>query len=218
MSLITEIRDYHIHSNFSDGYLTPEQISQIAIDRKVREICITDHYSKFKPALQTQELETYYYTLQELQKHFKNKIKIFIGIEVDLSSKADFFELQQFDWDLVLFEYTFNLPAWEELFKEVINFKNQVSEVNVGLAHTRFSRVSQKRFEFVIKSLQERKIIIELNSHYRNYMDPWFQYLDDQFLYSIGSDAHSEVQIGDIQEPIRFLKNHNIPMNRIIQL
>jgi histidinol phosphatase-like PHP family hydrolase len=216
--MATENRDYHIHSKFSDGYLSPKEICQVAINKKVSEICITDHYSAWKLALHPQDLEAYYSTLTELKKEFTNKIKVFIGIEVDLSSIKDFWDLQNFDWDLVLFEYTFHLPDWENLFKEVLQFKKQVSNMNIGLAHTRFSRVSQKRFDFVMKNLQEREIVIELNASYQNYMDPWFQYLDDQFKYSIGSDAHSKESIGNVQGPVRFLKDHRIPLNRIIQL
>ena len=106
-----EKRDYHIHSNFSDGYLSPEQVCQVAINKRVSEICITDHYSTWKHALQPQDLETYFSTLKELQKKRRNEIKLFIGIEVDLSSIKDLWELLNFEWDLILFEYTFQLPV-----------------------------------------------------------------------------------------------------------
>ena len=55
--------DYHVHTSLSDGYASPEKIVQAAIDKNVHEICITDHYSYFKPALKHEDLELYFTTL-----------------------------------------------------------------------------------------------------------------------------------------------------------
>ena len=35
--------DLHIHSNFSDGKLSPKEIIDIAIKNKIQTISITDH-------------------------------------------------------------------------------------------------------------------------------------------------------------------------------
>lgn len=211
-------RDYHIHTNFSDGYVTPESMIQGAIDKEVDQICITDHYSYSKPALRHEDLEQYFNTLQELKKAYAQEVKVFIGIEVDVSSIDSFDYLLSFSWDLVLFEYVFSIPDWEQAFRDVLKFKKRVPEMKVGLAHTRFSRLTLTKFDYVMTNIHENEIIVELNSSYMNFKDPYFNYLDDTNIYSVGSDAHSQTQLGEVSGALSFLHHRNISQKRIIQL
>ena len=55
----------------------------------------------------------------------------------------------------------------------------------------------------------EFEIIIELNTSYGNYMDQWFNYLDDEYWYSIGSDAHHKDSLGNTTLAVNFLKERN---------
>ena len=214
-----ELIDLHIHTTHSDGYSTPLNVIEYAVSKNIKQICITDHYSNSKPALSTEnELENYYNDLLELRKKFP-EIFIGIGIEIDLFSISSLDYLNEIPWDLVLFEYVFMVSNWEEMLKTIIKFKRRCKyRCNVGLAHTRFSRVTHSKFNQIFNSIRENELIIELNTRYRNYDDPWFNYLDDQNWFSIGSDAHSIERIGDIKGALSFLYNRNIPVNRIIRL
>jgi histidinol phosphatase-like PHP family hydrolase len=213
------IRDYHIHTSFSDGYVSPETVIQAAIDKKVHEICITDHYSYFKPALKHEDLELYFTTLEELKSIYANKIKVFIGIEVDLYSISTFDYLRGFSWDLILFEYVFSIPEWEQAFTNVLKFQGSTPSLkNIGLAHTRFSRLTHAKFEQVMTGIVENDIIIEVNSGYQNYLDPWFNYLDDTNIYSLGSDAHSPVRVGEVSGALNYLRSRKIPNSCIVKL
>ena len=69
-----------------------------------------------------------------------------------------------------------------------------------------------------MNAIQQYGLIIELNTGYQNYLDPWFNYLDEENRFSIGSDAHSLEQLGNINGGISFLKSRNIPTDRIIEL
>ena len=214
-----ELIDFHLHTNYSDGYSTPLSVIKAAVTKKLKKICITDHYSHYKPALNSiDELNSYYQNLTELNRKF-SQIDVSIGIEVDLLSVNSLENLDNIPWDLVLFEYVFASSNWEETFKNVIKFKqNCKSGFNIGLAHTRFSRVTHSKADQVLRSIRENEIIIELNTRYRNYKDAWFSYLDDQNWYSIGSDAHYLERIGDVKGALSFLYNRDIPVNRIIRL
>jgi putative hydrolase len=214
-----ELIDLHLHTNYSDGYSTPLSVIKAAVTKKLKKICITDHYSHYKPALNSiDELNSYYQNLTDLNRKF-SQIDVSIGIEVDLLSVNSLENLDNIPWDLVLFEYVFASSNWEETFKNVIKFKqNCNSSFNIGLAHTRFSRVTHSKADQVLRSIRENEIIIELNTRYRNYKDAWFSYLDDQNWYSIGSDAHSLERIGDVKGALSFLYNRDIPVNRIIRL
>jgi histidinol phosphatase-like PHP family hydrolase len=215
-----EVCDLHIHTKYSDGYSTPIEAIQKALTQNLKRICITDHYSNSKPALgRIDELEIYQRDIKALGKKFSDQIQVSVGLEVDLASVDSLEDLKSFSWDLILFEYVFAESRWENSLKKVIKFKQSCkSRCNVGLAHTRFSRVTHSKFEKVMSSIRENDIIIELNTRYQNYLDPWFNYLDDQYWYSIGSDAHSLESIGNVNGALSFLYDRNIPINRIIQL
>ena len=215
-----DLMDLHIHTTFSDGYSTPTSVIEAAIAKNLKKISITDHYSTSKPALGSiDELEDYYHVITALKRKFSPQIQISVGIEVDMLSIDSLDLLKSFSWDLILFEYVFTASNWEEMFKKVIKFKqSHKSDCYIGLAHTRFRRVTHSKFEQVMNSIRENEIIIELNTRYKNYLDPWFNYLDDQNWYSIGSDAHSLDRVGDVSEALSFLYNRNIPVNRIIQI
>ena len=68
--------DLHIHSSFSDGKLTPEQILEIACKKEIKYISITDHDS----------IDSQYIT-----REANDKVTIIPGIE--LSSEIDDFEI-----------------------------------------------------------------------------------------------------------------------------
>ncbi len=215
---MTRIIDYHIHTSFSDGFFSPRDMILAAVERGIQEVCITDHYSTWKPALSVMELEEYYATLDEIRMNESLPIKIFIGIEVDLSS-IDFLDsLKDFQWDLILFEYVFTQSSWEKKFQQVLNFKKKHPKFNLGLAHTRFTRVPESKVDYVFSKISEFEIIVELNTGYGNYMDKWFNYLDDEYWYSIGSDSHHKNSLGNTVLALNFLEKRKIPFNRIITL
>lgn len=210
--------DYHVHTRFSDGYCSPREMIMAASEKNVKEICITDHYSTMKPALSQFDLENYVESLEKLRKGLSSEIKLFIGIEVDMYSIHTFDELEKYNWDLVLFEYVFNSPEWRTNFQKVISFKKNNPQINVGLAHTRFSRVTETKLDYVLNMLKKHRIIIELNTSYKNYLDAWFNYLNDEFWYSIGTDTHSKERLGDIDPALYYLQSRNIPESQIIHL
>ncbi|UCG04497.1 MAG: PHP domain-containing protein [Candidatus Heimdallarchaeota archaeon] len=215
---MSRIIDYHIHTSFSDGFFDPRDMIQAAAARGIQEVCITDHHSGWKPALSVLDLEEYFITLDEIRRQDSLGTEVFIGIEVDLSSIDSLFQLQEFQWDLILFEYVFAQSSWEKSFQQVLNFKKKNPDYKVGLAHARFTRVSESRIDYVLNKIQEFEIIIELNTRYGNYMDQWFNYLDSEYWYSIGSDAHHKDALGNTTLAINYLKQRNIPLDRVISL
>ncbi len=207
--------DYHIHSTFSDGELHPTEILKAAEGKNLKSICITDHFSLTKLALNEEELDIYFNTLENQNN---SALSIFMGLEVDLSSIKDFISLTKHSWDLILFEYVFFWPDWEKKLHEVIRFKKDYFDYNIGLAHTRFTRLPESRINYVLSKITKYEIIIELNTGYKNYLDPWFGYLDETFLFSLGSDAHMEYQLGEVTAAWTYLESREIPSTCVIDL
>ena len=68
-----ELIDFHLHTNYSDGYSTPLSVIKAAVTKKLKKICITDHYSHYKPALNSiDELNSYYQNLVGALKRIDN--------------------------------------------------------------------------------------------------------------------------------------------------
>lgn len=92
------LKDFHIHSTFSDGVCTPEEIINFAIDKGMSEIGISDHsYTFFDeyPCKNMKDVDTYIETISKLKEKYSSKIKISCGIEQEYySGKAD----ERFDY------------------------------------------------------------------------------------------------------------------------
>ncbi len=81
--------DYHIHSTFSDGKNTPEEIICEAINKGMSEIGFSDHsYTFFDESycISKDNIENYKREIQALALKYKDKIKVLCGIEQDFYS------------------------------------------------------------------------------------------------------------------------------------
>ena len=102
----------HTHTSYSDGWLSPEQLVEVARREGLEVLGICDHAftTKLPSNYQiTQRLEQYLAHLRRLQRSLEG-IELVVGVEVDASgiygidpSKLPFDVLSKFDY--VLFEY-----------------------------------------------------------------------------------------------------------------
>ncbi len=90
---ITLDGDLHIHSTFSDGYSTPEEIVQRAILKGYKYIGVTDHVRR-----STDWLDKFSSEMERLKKLYSDKIRLYSGIEAkiinldgDIDAKPTFF-------------------------------------------------------------------------------------------------------------------------------
>ena len=79
---------YHAHSTFSDGKSTPEEMILAAIEAGCLEFGLSDHsYIEVYPwAVGIEKIPEYLDTLTALSDKYKDKIRIYKGIELDLRS------------------------------------------------------------------------------------------------------------------------------------
>lgn len=83
--------DYHIHTSFSDGANTPEEMIESAIEQGFSEIGISDHcYTDFDESycIKKCDLPRYSETIKDLKKEYAGKINILCGIEQDFFSDS----------------------------------------------------------------------------------------------------------------------------------
>lgn len=82
--------DLHVHSNFSDGKDSIEDIVLSAIDMGIKKLGISDHsYTSFDESycIKKQAVPSYISQINELKVKYKDKIEVLCGIEQDFYSE-----------------------------------------------------------------------------------------------------------------------------------
>ena len=86
--------DFHIHSNFSDGENSIEELVKAAINLNLDAIAITDHVRK-----ESDWIDRYIEEIERLRTEYGDKIQIYSGIEAkaidlegDIDAKPEFFD------------------------------------------------------------------------------------------------------------------------------
>ena len=82
-------KDLHVHTTYSDGDNTPEEMILAAIDRGMTEIGISDHsYTWFDESycIQKENIAAYQKEIAELKEKYKDQIRVLCGIEQDYYS------------------------------------------------------------------------------------------------------------------------------------
>lgn len=82
------LSDFHIHSSFSDGNNTPEEMVKKAIEKGMQEIGFSDHSYTFfdERYCMPKDNSEYFKTISALKKKYCDKINIYCGIEQDFYS------------------------------------------------------------------------------------------------------------------------------------
>ena len=87
-------RDLHVHTTFSDGKNTPEEVVLSAIEKGISTLGFSDHsYTDFdiQYCIKKEKVEEYINTILSLKENYKGKIEILCGIEQDyFSGKPNF--------------------------------------------------------------------------------------------------------------------------------
>ncbi len=83
-----KLSTYHSHSTFSDGKNTAEEMILAAIERGCPEIGFSEHspIENSKWSMSSKNVDRYTDTLKQLREKYKDKIKVYIGIEQDFRS------------------------------------------------------------------------------------------------------------------------------------
>ncbi len=163
--------DLHIHSNWSDGASTIEEIAKKAIEMGYRYVAITDHSKSLKVAngLSEEDLERRNYEIDRLNEKFKGKIKILKGAEVDIlpDGSLDYPDeiLKELDFVVAAVHSRFTQDNTERILKAINN-----PYVNV-IAHPTGRVIGQREgypldLEKVMKAAAETGTALEVNSYY----------------------------------------------------
>ncbi|MGB9596890.1 MAG: PHP domain-containing protein [Candidatus Poribacteria bacterium] len=202
--------DMHLHSKFSDGENTIDELVEKALELGYNMIAITDHVRRT-----TDWLDEYVAEI-ELARRKYPKIKIYSGIEakvIDLEGNIDAQEWFFDKVDLVLSAFH-RIPKGEDIFlskDEIYNNKAMALDLwyrgfvkvleNKNVHIIAHPTAILRRFEIevplemkkdIARKVKKNRKIIELNIRYKVPDTQLFKLLCNEGVYfSIGSDSHN---------------------------
>ncbi len=200
--------DLHVHTNFSDGSYSPEDMVKKAVDIGYDYIAITDHSKAERVAngMDEKKVLEYIEHLEKLQKKFP-KIHILKGSEVSIlkDGKLDFSKkvLDGLDFVIAAIHSGFKMPE-KEMTKRVLTALDS-GFVNV-LAHPT-GRIVNKRNSFeinldkVFEKAKNMGVFMEINSNWRLDLSDFNIKKAKSFglKFCVNTDAHSTDQM-DLME------------------
>ena len=84
------LTNYHMHSNFSDGKHSPEEMVLAALEKGFVAIGFSDHgYAAYDLSCCIKDTEGYIAEITRLKEKYKKDIEIYLGVEEDVFSAVD---------------------------------------------------------------------------------------------------------------------------------
>jgi len=202
----------HIHSIYSDGRNTIEQIVNKALKTGLDYICITDHFTdSWKADI-----------IPNLNNLDKINLTLFKGVEIDIGSSEKYIinNISPNKFDLILFEYleSFEGIAFVKKILEYWKKKNYDEFPLIGLAHFDPSFFIIRGLDTLIEFLKQYDIIVEFNSSYPQFYsrkhEIFYNKLKDSGIkVSIGCDSHHISSLRDIESPYKMIEFYNLEEN-----
>ena len=207
-SLTLLVYDLHIHSNYSDGSATIDEIAKKCRQLKLKAIGIVDH-SIDKPFGLTEKKAKM--RQEEIDEAVANYgLKIYSGIECGIDYAGNIM-LPDYDFDFIVasvHEFVDGKKYYERVIKCFENFQIDVAGhlFSSLFGFTVHHRELDKKLLDVIES---QDIAIELNSSHKSPPDQFLKMIRNREVrYSIGSDAHVLAKVGSIGWCIKKAKKY----------
>ncbi|RJP25179.1 MAG: DNA polymerase/3'-5' exonuclease PolX [Candidatus Abyssobacteria bacterium SURF_5] len=198
---IEQIRgDLHVHSDFSDGSATLEQLARRAEDLGYEYLAVTDHSQSLKIAhgLTAERVEEKMARIRELNKKLK-KMTLLLGTELDILSngKLDYPDevLEQFDWVVASIHSGFKQPGEKITQRIIAAMEHPLVDC---IAHPTGRQIGRRApyeldLEKVLQAAARTETAIEINANYDrlDLDDIWCRRAKKYGVkLAIGTDAH----------------------------
>lgn len=226
------MQNLHIHTTFSDGKFSPEEVIKTAIKAKLSVIGISDHYKtkKLKNGFVCPEnLSDYLHAIQELKQKYAKQIQVLTGLEVDSCilrtdfSGIPFEKLNKCDY--VLMEYIEENETMGMGLDEFLKIRPMFT-CKVGFAHCDVEKFfGKQKYDALLTILEENKIFMELCPSKRNSRwgtTPYYLFAEEFFdrmksrpiFLSIGTDMHDDLSdVGQVTHAVDFIRLSGLQKN-----
>ncbi|MDY6865223.1 MAG: PHP domain-containing protein [Halobacteriota archaeon] len=188
--------DLHVHSNYSDGRDSVEKMIEAAKNIGLDKVAIVDHGPDHRFGMKREDIGKRDDEIREFSKFYG--IEVISGIELDLDIlNPEEMGFWDDNFDLVLGSIH-KRYTYEDYFQYV---KRSIECIDI-LAHHgwKIDGYNDDIEVELIRLLKEHEVAVEINS--RRGL-PWEYFLrmcsDAGLKYSIGSDAHRAIYVGDVE-------------------
>ena len=197
--------DYHVHTTFSDGASTPEEMVRYAISQNMRAIGFSDHSDPVGSDLEMTEKtrKEYIETVKSLKERYKGQIEILLGIEDDLFAPE--YDNGEFDYVIGSVHY---VESCGKLYavdvsaeKTAFIVQNEFAGDYLSYAEAYYDTVcrlkDRKRvdvighFDIITKFKDMGVFIDEESERYKNACKKALDTLGNDFIYEINTGAIS---------------------------
>jgi histidinol phosphatase-like PHP family hydrolase len=195
------LEDLHIHSNYSDGDSSIDEIVQRAASLKLKTIAIIDH---FWPSIGSRKagknfIEQRRHQIETNRIDYPD-LTILEGAEVDIQSNGDLNPvaggLEQFDLVIGSFHWFTDSTRWASaLVKALRKKKFQI----LGHWDGYLSSYREEDGRIAAEALAEAGVAVELNGRYRIENTRFFEMAKSLgCVFTFGSDSHMISRVGKL--------------------
>ncbi len=202
--------DLHIHSIYSDGSCTVDEIARKAKEMGMKVIAIVDHSIEHRLGMDEGKARKRQGEIEEAIDMYN--IKILSGVECGILPEGEI-ALPNFDFDLVVAsihdfltvdEYYYRVKRCLERFGDKVDVIGHLHSEMFGIAGRDYAKDAE-----LIDLLIETDTAIEINT---THMAPPIDFLEmcsgRRIKYSIGSDAHTLERVGDVRWGFEIAKRY----------
>lgn len=169
-NVVNEVEhDFHIHTTFSDGHNSVEEIVNMAMQFKLKSIAITDHGAGM-PMIAVKDLKEYFRAIKTVQG---NVVDVKIGIEANINKEGELDytkdELKHFDIVVASIHSGFDMEKEEQTQRllKVINGHDEIRQLIIGHPTTEDYGTRgpiDVDWERIFKACTDHEVVLEINA------------------------------------------------------
>ena len=217
----------HLHTDFSDGVNTLEEMAEAARARGYTYLGVADHSQSahYAGGLRLEEIETQHRMIEALNRRYRGRFRILKGIESDIlvDGALDYPRevLERFDFIVASVHSRFRLGREEQTKRIITAVANPCTTI---LGHMTGRQLLRRPgyevdIEAVLKACAKHGVAVEINgSTWRLDLDwRWHRKaLDLGCLLSINPDAHSIEELDLVRWGVAVARKGSVPKARVL--
>ena len=229
------IADFHIHTYYSDGKESVEAMALACINKGLETMALTDHGTgHLKNG--TKDLDSYYRDIDKAREKYEGKIKILHGIEfnlMDMDGTTDIPDNAREKYDIILCGFHKTAITKKGALQFYINrplafgSKRMIGKTTMGyvkamdrypmdiIVHPGYA--ASVDMDMLSLAAAKHNVAIEINGH-RNFMSKEQMIIarENGAIFTINSDAHSSIRIGDTKRAEEDAENAGIGQELVV--
>jgi DNA polymerase (family 10) len=225
---MTDLRGVlHLHTVFSDGVNTLEDMAEAARERGYAYLGVADHSQSahYAGGLTLEEIETQHEIANALNRRYRGRFRILKGIESDVlaDGSLDYPSevLARFDFVVASVHSRFKMNRDEQTKRIIAAVSNPYTTILGHLTGRQLLRRPgyELDIEAVLKACAQHDVAVEINGNpYRLELDwRWHRKaLELGCMLSINPDAHSISELDLVKWGVAVARKGSVPKDRVL--